>query len=111
MVRTTVMAPEALYLRLRQIAKDEGIPLAEVIRQGLEWRADQARVGYRFSFTGIGDSAGLPPIDWEADDLEAYAFGDDQINAPVTPKPSDDEIAHFRALADQRAKERGADPV
>jgi hypothetical protein len=104
------MAPEALYLRLRQIAKDEGIPLAEVIRQGLEWRADQARVGYRFSFTGIGSSAGQPPIDWEADDF-GLGEDDDDINAPVTPKPSDEEIAHFRALADRVRRERGADPV
>jgi len=110
MVRTTVMAPEALYLRLRQIAKDEGIPLAQVIRQGLEWRADQARVGRRLSISGIGNSAGQPPIDWEADD---FGLGDDEddIDAPVTAKPSDEEIAHFRALADRRAKERGAGPV
>jgi hypothetical protein len=102
------MAPEALYLRLRQIAKDEGIPLAEVIRQGLEWRADQARVGYRFSFTGIGSSAGQPPIDWEADD---FGLGDDEIDAPVTAKPTDDEIAYHRALAAQRAQELGTDPL
>ena len=109
MVRTTVMAPEALYLRLRQIAKDEGIPLAEVIRQGLEWRAEQARVGRRLSISGIGNSAGQPPIDWEADD---FGLGeDDEINAPVTPKPSDEEIAHFRALADRVRRERGGDPV
>jgi hypothetical protein len=110
MVRTTVMAPEALYLRLRQIAKDEGIPLAEVIRQGLEWRADQARVGYRLSISGIGNSAGQPPVDWEADD---FGLGDDEdeVNAPVTAKLSDEEIAYHRTQADRVRRERGADPV
>lgn len=103
------MAPEVLYLRLRQIAKDEGIPLAEVIRQGLEWRADQARVGHRLSITGIGNSAGQPPIDWEADD---FGLGeDDDVNAPVTAKPSDEEIAYHRAMAERVRTERGADPV
>ncbi|WP_181813617.1 ribbon-helix-helix protein, CopG family [Gaiella occulta] len=39
MSRTTIMADEALLDELREIAKDEGISLGEVIRQGLEWRA------------------------------------------------------------------------
>jgi hypothetical protein len=39
MSRTTIMAPDDLLDRLRAIAKEEGISLGEVIRQGLEWRA------------------------------------------------------------------------
>ena len=39
MSRTTVMAPDDLLDRLRTIAKEEGISLGEVIREGLEWRA------------------------------------------------------------------------
>jgi Ribbon-helix-helix protein, copG family len=38
MRRTTIMAEEDLLEQLRQIARDEGISLGEVIRQGLEWR-------------------------------------------------------------------------
>jgi hypothetical protein len=47
MKRTTIMAEEALLERLRAIARREGISLAEVIRQGLEWRANADR-GLRF---------------------------------------------------------------
>ena len=43
MVRTTVMADPALVAELRSIAKDEGVSLGEVIRQGLEWRANTRR--------------------------------------------------------------------
>jgi len=43
MSRTTIMADEALLSELREIAKDEGISLGEVIRQGLEWRARTRR--------------------------------------------------------------------
>lgn len=39
MSRTTIMAPDELLDRLRAIAKEEGISLGEVIRQGLDWRA------------------------------------------------------------------------
>lgn len=39
MSRTTIMAPDELLDRLRAIAKEEGVSLGEVIRQGLEWRA------------------------------------------------------------------------
>ncbi len=39
MSRTTIMADDALLDRLRAIAKEEGVSLGEVIRQGLEWRA------------------------------------------------------------------------
>jgi hypothetical protein len=43
MVRTTIMADEGLMQQLRAIAKDEGISLGEVMRQGLEWRAKTRR--------------------------------------------------------------------
>lgn len=43
MVRTTIMADPALVAELRSIAKDEGVSLGEVIRQGLEWRANTKR--------------------------------------------------------------------
>lgn len=49
MKRTTIMADEDLLARLREIARSEKIPLAEVIRQGLELRASGAR---RFTFVG-----------------------------------------------------------
>jgi hypothetical protein len=43
MVRTTIMADGELLERLRAIARDEGMSLGEVIRQGLEWRASTKR--------------------------------------------------------------------
>ena len=41
MSRTTIMAPDELLDRLRVIAKEEGVSLGQVIRQGLEWRANR----------------------------------------------------------------------
>ncbi len=43
MKRTTIMADERLLSSLREIAKDEGLSLGEVIRQGLEWRVQTRR--------------------------------------------------------------------
>jgi len=43
MSRTTIMADDELLDELRRIAKDEGVSLGEVIRQGLEWRARTRR--------------------------------------------------------------------
>jgi hypothetical protein len=37
------MAPDELLDELRTIAKQEGVSLGEVIRQGLEWRARTRR--------------------------------------------------------------------
>ncbi len=54
------MADEHLLDRLRAIAKEERTSLAEVIRQGLEWRAHQARRPF-VSF-GVGESK-EPPYD------------------------------------------------
>lgn len=54
MRRTTIMADEDLLERLRAIARRERISLAEVIRQGLEWRA--RRQPPKPSFIGAGAS-------------------------------------------------------
>ena len=43
MVRTSIMADGELLAQLRSIAKDEGISLGEVIRQGLDWRVQTRR--------------------------------------------------------------------
>lgn len=43
MTRTTIMADGALLARLRAIARDEGVSLAEVIRQGMVLRAQRGR--------------------------------------------------------------------
>jgi hypothetical protein len=43
MSRTTIMADDELRDELRPIAKQEGVSLAEVIREGLEWRAQTRR--------------------------------------------------------------------
>jgi hypothetical protein len=52
MSRTTIMAPDDLLDRLRAIARAEGISLGEVIRQGLELRAQTS--GRRRPLTFIG---------------------------------------------------------
>lgn len=43
MTRTTIVADDELLDRLRLIALAEGVSLGEVIRQGLEWRAQTKR--------------------------------------------------------------------
>lgn len=63
MSRTTIMADDALLEQLRAIAKQEGISLGQVIRQGLEWRVLQRRrcppsfIGAVESDDGPGDTA------------------------------------------------------
>lgn len=63
MSRTTIMADDALLEQLRTIAKQEGISLGQVIRQGLEWRVSQRRrcppsfIGAVESDDGPGDTA------------------------------------------------------
>jgi hypothetical protein len=58
MRRTTIMADADLLDELRKIARDEGISLGEVIRQGLEWRVHTRR---RIpSFIGKVASPGKP---------------------------------------------------
>jgi hypothetical protein len=54
MRRTTIMADDALLDRLRLIANEEGVSLAEVIREGMELRAQRSRPGV--TFIGIGRS-------------------------------------------------------
>jgi hypothetical protein len=56
--RTTIMADEELLERLRAVARRERLSLAEVIRQGLEWRA--AQVGRPLRFIAAGASADPP---------------------------------------------------
>jgi len=58
MSRTTIMADDDLLVQLRAIARDEGISLGEVIRQGLEWRAKTRRRPP--SFIGAVRSPGGP---------------------------------------------------
>ena len=62
MSRTTIMADDELLDELRAIAKDEGISLAEVMRQGLEWRATTRRrvpsfIGAVTSDDGVTDAS------------------------------------------------------
>jgi len=63
MKRTTIMADEELLDDLRCIAED-GVPLAEVIRDALRTKAAQRRP--RLKGKGVFRS-GLPPVDWNAD--------------------------------------------
>jgi hypothetical protein len=66
MKRTTAMAGEALIERLRAIAAREGVSLAEVVRQGLEWRANAGR---RLRFVGSTWTGQPAAIAEEADTL------------------------------------------
>jgi hypothetical protein len=91
MSRTTIMADDALLDRLRAIAKEEGVSLGEVIRQGLEWRAQRRRRPPSF----IGK---LPPP------------GDQAFGPPWFPEGSDDALIaeavrakHDRIRAEWRA--------
>jgi hypothetical protein len=54
MKRTTIVASEELLDRLRAIARDEDTSLADIVRQGLEWRASHP--GKRLRFIGAGRS-------------------------------------------------------
>lgn len=48
MRRTTIMADDSLLDRLRAIARDEGTSLAEIIREGMELRAQRGRPAMTF---------------------------------------------------------------
>ena len=48
------MADDVLLERLRSIAREEGVSLAEVIREGMELRAQRGRP--TVTFIGIGHS-------------------------------------------------------
>lgn len=48
MRRTTIMADDALLDRLRSIARAEGVSLAEIIREGMELRAQRSRPALTF---------------------------------------------------------------
>lgn len=62
MQRTTIMADEETLTRLREIARDEGRSLADVIREALEQRVRRVRpplhfVGVAASEPGSGPTA------------------------------------------------------
>ena len=68
MQRTTIMADEATLDRLREIARDEGRSLAEVIREALEERT--RRPAPRLHFLGVGAStSGSGPTARESADV------------------------------------------
>ena len=56
MKRTTVFADEELLNGLKRIADEEGIPVAEAIRQALDRFVTQRRKPKKISFLGIGRS-------------------------------------------------------
>jgi hypothetical protein len=58
MKRTTIMADEEMLERLRAVARWDHLSLAEVIRQGMELRVQQAP--RRFRFIGAGSSSEPP---------------------------------------------------
>lgn len=60
MRRTTIMASDELLERLRAIAREERRSLADVIREGLEWRASKRPPRPRFIGAG---AASEPPFD------------------------------------------------
>jgi len=53
MVRMTLTAPDDVVVRLREIARDEGTSLAEVVREALELRADGR--AYAFALAPASD--------------------------------------------------------
>lgn len=66
MVRTTIVADEVVLDQLREIARREHVPLASVIREGLEMRA---RIDRRRRFIGAVTSGPPTAIADEAADL------------------------------------------
>ena len=68
MKRTTIMADEGLLERLRAIAREERRPLAEIIREGLEWRAQRERPRLRLIASGASFE---PPFDTAERSAEA----------------------------------------
>jgi predicted transcriptional regulator len=81
--RLTIRADEELLRRLRAAARREGLPLAAVVRQGLEWRA--ARSEWPLAFIGAGASdAGSRDIARRAGDL---AYEPDSWRSPHEASP------------------------
>ena len=66
MRRTTIMAEEDLLAQLQAIARDEGKPLAEVIREALRQRARTPQPPLQSVGTGRSRE-GIGPVDWDAD--------------------------------------------
>ena len=52
MKRTTIMADESELEKLRQIARQEGLSLGEIIRQAMAMRASQRRPRPKFIASG-----------------------------------------------------------
>lgn len=98
MGRTTITADDELLARLRDIAHREGVSLSQVIREGLEWRADQSRP--RLSCIGVGDS-GRRNV---SETSERSPFEPRTVHSKA---PSERELRRLRARAEQRARERG----
>jgi len=68
MKRTTVFADEELLNGLKRIADEEGIPVAEAIRQALDRFVTQRRKPKKLSLLGIGRS-GRKDISGRAEEL------------------------------------------
>jgi len=66
MRRTTIMADEDLLARLQAIARDEGKPLAEVVREALRERA-RTPIPPLHSVGAGRARYGVGPVDWDAD--------------------------------------------
>ncbi len=73
MRRTSIMADEDVLQRLRDLAHDRGVSLAEVIREALEQKAGEFRPRPKclgmFSSgdphgSSIADEGQIPPVSW-----------------------------------------------
>jgi hypothetical protein len=94
MSRTTIMADDALLDELREIAREEGISLGEVIRQGLEWRAKTRRRVPSF----IGK---LPVPDDQAAESPSFVARNDEQLIEQYVREKHDRIRAERREADQ----------
>ncbi len=70
------MADDALLDELREIAKEEGVSLGEVIRQGLEWRAKTRRRIPSFIGKFVSTDDGVTDAARRADELIAEYIRD-----------------------------------
>jgi predicted transcriptional regulator len=60
MIRTTIMADEATVGRLRALARDRGVPFAEVAREALAEKAEEYRPRPRSLGSGASDRSHGP---------------------------------------------------
>ena len=56
MKRTTVMFPDEVDARLRREARRRGVPVAQVVREAVEWHLPAPEPGRRLSFFALGES-------------------------------------------------------